>query len=424
MALLCTRLLANPAFLDHNMGAKINADNHVITGGVYSCGAYMQTVDFLVVGAGIAGAGVAYRLAGHGSVMVVDMEAQAGYHTTGRSAAFFAETYGGPKLQPLTTASKDFLQNPPLGFVEAPLITPLGAVHVFDASQQDRARQQFARDKQALPHIEWLDEAALTKIVPQLVGGRFIGGILDVDCGNLDVAALHQGYLRAAKKMGATVSLEVDFEHADYTNGAWDVHLRGQNVRAGTIVNCAGAWADVVAERAGIKPLGFKPLRRTLVTIPNPEGLPFNRELPVVIDFDEAFYFKPEGKGYLVSPADETPSPACDSQPEMEDIAVAVDHFERATGSTVAGLEAKWAGLRTFAPDRSPVIGADAANPAFFWSAGQGGYGIQTSPAWSRLTASLVLGHGVPDDMARMGVEADWYSPHRFVGDSGADNSV
>ncbi|MBO6505089.1 MAG: FAD-binding oxidoreductase [Kordiimonadaceae bacterium] len=374
----------------------------------------MQKLDFLIVGAGIAGAGAAYRLAGHGASMLVDMEEQAGYHTTGRSAAFYAETYGGEKLQPLTTASKEFLHNPPLGFCEAPLITDLGAIHVFDTEQEAEARALFERDKQKLPHIEMLSADELQQAAPQLTGGRFVGAIRDMECGNLDVAALHQGYIKAAKKMGVEVKLEAQFEKADRIPGGWRVKLGREEVEARVIINSAGAWGDQVAERCGIEPLGLEPLRRTLVTIPNPEGLPFDRHLPVILDFDEDFYFKPEGEGYLVSPADETPSAACDSQPDLEDIAIAVDHFERATGSSVTKLEAKWAGLRTFAPDRAPVIGFEPGVDGFFWNVGQGGYGIQTSPAWSRYVAFLLLGKGMPEDLKQAGAKASWYDPARF----------
>lgn len=381
----------------------------------------MQTVDYLIVGAGIAGAGVAYRLAGHGDVLVVDMEEQAGFHTTGRSAAFYAETYGGPMLQPLTTASKEFLLNPPIGFTEAPLITPLGAITVFTETQKGRALAQFERDKKALPDIELLDGPALEARVPQLAEGKFAGGIVDMGCGALDVAALLQGFLKGAKKMGATFELGALFESAArQPDGMWRVTLGGHTLLARTIVNCAGAWGDEVAKACGIAPIGLQPKRRTLVTIPNPDGLVFDKNIPVIIDFDEAFYFKPEGLGYLLSPADETDSPACDAQPELEDVAYAVDHFEKATGTAVKAIEAKWAGLRTFAPDRAPVIGFDAAEDGFFWCVGQGGYGIQTAPAWSRLAASLLVGEGVPDDVARLlaanKVDAAQYSPARFGG--------
>jgi len=374
----------------------------------------MRKVDFLIVGAGIAGAGMAYRLAGHGDILVCDMEAQADYHTTGRSAAFYAETYGGEKVQPLTTCSKDFLRSPPIGFSDLPLITELGAMHIFDADQKPRAFEMYEAIKNTLPHVKMLDSAELADRLPPLVEGRFEGGLYDSECGNLDVTALHQGYLRAAKKAGVELLLDAGFESATYADGTWTVELCGHTVKARFIINCAGAWGDQIAERCGIPLIGLTPMRRTLVTIPNPDGLPFDKKLPVIFDFDENFYFKPEGAGYLVSPADETLSPPGDCQPEMEDVAIAVDCFERATGSMVKAVEAKWAGLRTFAPDRAPVIGFDQKQTSFFWNVGQGGFGIQTSPAWSRMAASIILGHGMPDDITLHGGNPDWYNPARF----------
>ena len=375
----------------------------------------MQTVDFLIVGAGIAGAGMAYRLAGHGDVLVCDMEQQADYHTTGRSAAFYAETYGGAKVQPLTSSSKDFLHTPPMGFADTQLITDLGVVHVFAEKQKARAVAEFETMVTDLPHIQLLDSAGLAAKLPQLATGQFAGGIYDSECGNLNVAALHQGYMRAARKMGAQFLLGAGFDAAAYESGFWTVQLAGHTVRTRFIVNCAGAWGDQVAEKCGLAPIGLEPLRRTLVTVPNPTELSFDRRLPIVMELDEKFYFKPEGNGYLITPADETLSPPCDSQPELEDVALAVDYFERATGSAVAKVEAKWSGLRTFAPDRVPVIGFDRSSDAFFWSVGQGGFGIQTSPAWSRLAASLILGHAVPDDIKAFGGQQAWYAPTRFT---------
>lgn len=373
----------------------------------------MET-EFLIIGAGIAGAGLAYRLAHHGQTMMLDMEDQAGYHTTGRSAAFYAETYGGPKLQPLTTASKAFLQNPPAGFSESPLLTQMGAIHVFRDHQHNQAVSAFAEMAEALSGVKLLNAEEVIRRVPYLAKGGFRGGIDDPECGNLDVAALHQGYLKAARKAGVDVKLGAGYEAAAHDGRRWHVKCRAGLIKANIIINCAGAWADDVAQRSGVTPLGLRPLRRTIVTVPNPEGLPFDRHGPVVIDIDEEFYFKPEGEGYLISPADEHESLPCDAQPEMEDVAIAASKFEEASGATVEKIEAKWAGLRTFAADKAPVIGYDVDQPAFFWNAGQGGYGIQTSPAWSDLAAALVCHANLPDHLKACGVDPAQYRPDRF----------
>lgn len=374
----------------------------------------MQSCEFLVIGAGIAGASVAYHLAQQASVILIDMEAQAGYHTTGRSAAFYAETYGGPKLQPLTTSSKPFLASPPEGFSDVPVLTKLGAIHIYSSNQQKSAEAAFAEMSAELPNVRLLSCEEVLARAPYLRAETIAGGIDDPECGNLDVAALHQGYLRAAKKAGAEALCESGLETAIYENGEWRVKTRTCEIRAKILINTAGAWADEVAKHAGVRPVGLQPLRRTIIKIPNPDGLPYEKEGPVVIDVDENFYFKPEGTGYLVSPADEVPSPACDAQPELEDIALAADYFEKATGATVMAIENKWAGLRTFAPDRTPVVGFASDHPAFFWNVGQGGYGIQTAPAWSQLAASLAMGKGVPEELKLHKVKAEQYSPARF----------
>ncbi|UTW59844.1 FAD-binding oxidoreductase [Kordiimonas sp. SCSIO 12603] len=374
----------------------------------------MLDTEFLVIGGGIAGAGVAYFLAPHAKVMLLDMEAQAGYHTTGRSAAFYAETYGGPLLQPLTTASKAFLLSPPVEVSEIPVLTQMGAIHVMKEEQRSAA-ENLLEEMKELPGVRELSVNEVLERAPHLDKTQFTAGVNDPECGNLDVATLHQGYLRAAKKMGLEVRLEDGFESAEFKEDHWLVKTRKGQITARTLINASGAWADDVAIKAHVQPLKLKPLRRTIVTIPSPEGLPFEKNSPVVIDVEESFYFKPEGAGYLVSPADETLSPACDAQPELEDIAMAVEHFQNATGSTVEKIEAKWAGLRTFAKDKAPVIGYDENQPNFFWNVGQGGYGIQTSPAWSELAANLAMGNAVPEHLRKHGVKAEPYRPARLL---------
>lgn len=367
--------------------------------------------DFLILGGGIAGASIGYRLAPHGKVIICEMENQPGYHTTGRSAAFYAETYGGSDIRPLTMCSKEFLKNPPEGFCDVPLITKRGALHIFNEDRRARAEEICSDMQKLLEGVHMINRQELIKITPILSPTGVAGAICDPDCGDLDVFALHQGFLRGFKQRGGDILNDAEMIGAKREKDSWLVNTRKGEVRAKVIVNCAGAWGDIVAERAGIKPIGLTPLRRTMVMVPakdvDPDGV-------IVIDLDEDYYFKPERGQYMVSPADETLSPACDAQPEVEDVAVAVDKFERATNSKVTRIENSWAGLRTFAPDRAPVIGFDDACDSFFWSVGQGGYGIQTAAAWSSTAASLIVTGDIPDNLKSLGGDKDNYSPSRL----------
>lgn len=370
-----------------------------------------HTCDFLIFGGGIAGASLGYHLAPHGKVIICEMESQLGYHTTGRSAAFYAETYGGEAIRPLTICSKPFLIKPPEGFCDVPLISKRGALHVFDESKRSQAEKIRNDMQQLIKSVQIISRQEVIEAAPILSSADVAGAIADPDCGDLDVFALHQGFLREFKTRGGVVLNDAEMIEACREQDGWIVQTRAGEVRANVIVNCAGAWGDVVAERAGIKPIGLMPLRRTIVMVPanniDPDG-------PIVIDIDEDYYFKPEGSRYLVSPADETLSPACDAQPEMEDVAIAVDKFERATNTEVNKIENSWAGLRTFAPDRAPVIGFDDACDSFFWSVGQGGYGIQTAPTWGAAAASLIVSGDLPDELKSLGVDKDIYSPSRL----------
>ncbi len=375
----------------------------------------MLETDFLIVGAGIAGASIAYRLAPSARVTLIDMEEQAGYHTTGRSAAFYAETYGGPLIQPFTSASKSFFHKPPCGFSDVPLISELGAIHVFHEGQENEAEALYASLCCALPNVRMLSCADVMAFLPQLREEYVAGGIYDPDCSSLDVAALHQGFLRSAKNDGAKLIAGAPLERATVEGGRWHVKTAGGDIWARTIINAAGAWADEVARCCDVMPLGLQPLRRTVVTIDKPDGLPFEKGSPIVMPVGEEYYFKPEGNGYLLSPGDEVLMPPCDVQPEHEDVALAVHQFEQATGATVRRVEAKWAGLRTFAKDRAPVIGFASDTEQFFWSVGQGGFGIQTAPAWSELAAALLLNKDVPESLSGFGVEAAAYAPARLI---------
>jgi len=370
-----------------------------------------QTCEYLILGAGIAGASIAYHLAPHGNVIMCEMESQPGYHTTGRSAAFFAETYGGPEIRPLTMHSKSFLTNPPKDFCDGSLIHERGAIHAFEEKDRARAQVICTEMQQFLKSVHIIDRERVIQLSPILASSEIVGAIFDPDCGDLDVSALHQGYLRGFKTRGGALLNDAEMLKAEKVKDGWVVHTRAGEIKAKVIINCAGAWGDVVAERAGVKPLGLKPLRRTIVMAPadiiDPRG-------PIVIDIDEDYYFKPEGRQYLISPADETLTAASDAQPEIEDIAIAVDKFERITKTSVAKVENAWAGLRTFAPDRAPVIGFDDNNEGFFWSVGQGGYGIQTAPAWSEAAANIILTGDLPEKLKLLGANEKTYSPNRL----------
>ena len=365
--------------------------------------------DVAIIGAGMAGASLAAEVAPHRSVLLLEAEERPGYHSTGRSAAFWSETYGGPLVQPLTSASGPFLVEPPRGFSDAPFMKPRGAIHLADTKGLDELRE-LARDFTAM-NLEPLGRERLAELIPGLRPG-WSRGLLERSCADIDVAALHGAYLRTARRLGAKLIAGARVERLRRSGDAWQIETSNGSFEAGFIVNAAGAWADRVAEIAGVGTLGIQPYRRTLVQVqvdpPAPAGL------PLVIDALGRFYFKPEAGGRLwVSPHDETPCPACDCAPEEYDVALAIDRLQQAVDWKVQRVEHSWAGLRSFAPDRLPVYGFAADEPSFFWCAGQGGFGIQTAPAAAKMAASLLLGH--PPDPMVTGIDPAPYSPGRFI---------
>jgi len=353
--------------------------------------------DVAIVGAGIAGAGLAAALAPHARVALLEAEAQPGYHATGRSAAFWSETYGGPAVQPLTTASGPALRAG--GYLD-----PLGSLHLGrerDAATVDAFVADFASSGVTLNAV---DPRA---IVPGLRSGWTLG-VMEPSCAYIDVARLHADQLAAARKNGVAVMTDAALESATRRNGRWHLDTRAGPVLAAVLVDAAGAWADAVARRAGAGPLGIRPYRRTVAQLRTDPAPPAG--MPMVADIAGGFYFKPEAGGRLwLSPHDETPCDPCDAAAEELDVALAVDRFEHAVDWRVAAVERRWAGLRSFAPDRRPVYGFAPDAPGFFWCAGQGGFGIQTAPAASALAAALILGQAVP-----AGIDPGLYAPERF----------
>ncbi len=376
----------------------------------------MQDFDFAVIGAGIAGVSVAYHLAPHASVVVLEGEHVPAYHTTGRSAALHSETYGSAEIRAITVASGRFYRNPPAGFSEHPLLTPRGALIAGRAEQEADLRKNATDFARLVPSVRWLEPDEVLRRQPLLRREAAAGGaIFEPEADDMDVASIHGGFLKGARANGAVLRLDSEVIGLDREDGLWTVSLRrGEAVRAANIVNAAGAWADVVGALAGAAPIGLVPKRRTAFTFEAPADLDLHA-MPMVIDFDESWYFKPEVGQFLGSLADETPSPPCDAQPEDIDVATAVERIETATSLQIRRIRNKWAGLRSFVADKNLVVGYDGAVEGFFWLAGQGGYGIQTGAAAGRLAASLAQGRGLPDDIVDLGVSERALSPLRFT---------
>ena len=358
-----------------------------------------ERFDYAVIGAGIAGASLAAGLAPHGRVVMLEAEDRPGYHSTGRSAAFWTESYGGPGVVPLTIQSGPFL-------TEHGFLRQRGALTLARAHEAEEVRA-FAAEYAALGvRVELLDRAALLQRVPGL-REDWVLGAYEPDCSDIDVAALHQHWLAEARRGGVELRCRARLAQAGREDGGWLLRTEsGDLVRAAVLINAAGGWADTVAGLAGLPPIGVQPYRRTVAQLqlaaPPPE------DLPLTLGIDGSFYFKPEAGKLWLSPHDETPTPPCDAAPEELDVATAIDRFERVTDWRIVRIEHKWAGLRSFAPDRLPVYGFDPLVEGFFWFAGQGGFGIQTAPAAADLALRLLLGQGAGP------VDPQPYGPARF----------
>ena len=375
---------------------------------------HVDHADAIVIGAGIAGASVAAELAASCHVLLLERESQPGYHTTGRSAALFTETYGSAVKRALSHASKPFLQRPPEGFTTVPLLTPRGTMLAATESQLTKLRQVADECAALVGNLAWLGADEVRARVPAFGEGQIAAGLLEPDAMDIDVHALHHGYLRLLVARGGRLVTRAEVRSLQLTAGAWQVSTSAGEFRAERVVNAAGAWADEVGRLARARPIGLVPKRRTAITFDPPPGSAI-AGWPAVIDIDEQWYFKPDAGRLMASPADETPSPPCDAQPEEYDIAVLVDRLTRATTLQVPRIVSRWAGLRSFVADKLLVAGFDPQVPGFFWLAGQGGHGIQTAPAVSRLAAALFDGAPVPADLAELGIDASMLAPGRLA---------
>lgn len=377
--------------------------------------------DFIVIGAGIAGASVAWQLvqervgAEGASVLLLERESQPGYHTTGRSAALYMATYGTPNIQALTRASRTFYDAPPPEFGSDPILSPRGVVYVAGPDQLDLLKQAYEEAHAISPNVEWVEQAALLAQLPCLKPEAVAAGMSEPEAADIDVNALHQGYLRGLRQRGGHVLTNAEVTALQRQGDVfWQVTLAdGRVLQAKTIVNAAGAWADVVAGLAGVPPIGLEPRRRTAFTFAVPEGMDATH-WPAVVSIDETFYFKPDAGQLLGSPANADPTHPHDVVPEELDVATGIYHIEEKTIFQIHRPSHTWAGLRSFVPDGDMVIGWDNHVPGFFWLAGQGGYGIQSAAGASRLARQLLRGEPLAEELVREGVLLEGLSPARL----------
>lgn len=367
----------------------------------------------IVIGGGIAGAGAAYEISRFARVVLLERESVCGYHTTGRSAASFTENYGNGVIRRLVLASRAFLAEPPAGFAEHPLLAKRGIVTIARRDQLDLLAKALDTARELVGSIAAITPAQAMARIPVLREDYVAGAFVEPHAMDLDVNGLHQGYLRGARARGARVVTSAEAMGIGRQAGQWQVETRAGTFLAPLVVNAAGAWGDAVAAMAGVRPLGLQPKRRTAFNIPAPPDTTI-AAWPLVDDVGAEFYFKPDAGQLLVSPSDATPSEPMDAYPDDMDVAIGVERLSQATTIEVRRVTRAWAGLRTFVADGSPVVGPDDRVPDFIWLVGQGGYGIKTSPALSRICASLVLGKGIPADIERRGVTLADLAPQRL----------
>ncbi len=379
-----------------------------------------EQCDFLIIGAGIAGASAAARLAEHGSVVLLERESQPGYHATGRSAATWEPSYGPHSVRKLILASEKFLRNPPDGYGDgASFLSPRGFMATFRADQKEEMEQEFEDIRPTSPDVRILNQQESLDRVP-ILDPAYVSASLYSDLAqDIDVHRLHQSYLQIIKTNGGTLTVNADVTAISRcaAGGDWFVETpKVGSFCAPILVNAGGAWCDEIAQLAGIDAIGLEPRRRNAVLIPGPEDYDVS-DWPMLGGSDPGFYFKPDAGRLMVSPEDAIPSPPCDARPDEMDIAIAIDRFETATTMTVRRPEHSWAGLRSFVADEMLVAGfdPDPTNSGFFWLTGQGGFGIETSPAISLIASCMIRGLEFPQIVADFGLDATDLAPGRLM---------
>ncbi|MBK6008205.1 FAD-binding oxidoreductase [Ramlibacter ginsenosidimutans] len=373
----------------------------------------VDSADFLIIGGGIAGASVGYFLAPHARVVLLERESQPGYHSTGRSAALFLESYGTPQVRALTRASRPFFDAPPAGFADHPVLGPRGCLFVAGPGQEDLLDAHWDLLRAMTPNARRLGAAGALALVPVLRADRIIGAVLEPDASDMDVHAIHQGYLRGLRRHGGSIVCDAEVQSVRKDGALWEVQTRAGNWRAPVVINAAGAWCDAIAKLAGVPAIGLQPKRRSAFTFAPPVGMD-PRAWPCLISADESWYVKPDAGILLGSPANADPVDPQDVQPEELDIALAIDRIQQMTTLEIRRPARTWAGLRSFVADGDLVGGFDAAAPGFFWVAAQGGYGIQTSAAMGEACAALARGLPLPQAIADCGLTPAMLSPSRL----------
>ncbi len=378
----------------------------------------VQQVDFIIVGGGIAGAAIGYWLAPHARVALLERESQPGYHSTGRSAALFMESYGTPQVRALTMASRAFLDNPPPGFADHPLLTPRGALMVAAPGQEAALQAHWDVLQAMTPHARRLSSQETCALVPVFRPERVVGSVLEPDAADMDVHAIHQGYLRGMRKAGGQQVCDAEVTAMRREGGQWLVQTgsSGPVFAAAVVINAAGAWGDKIAAMAGVAAVGLQPCRRSAFTFAPPEGMDVSAwPMCISVDETEGWYIKPDAGVLLGSPANADPVDPQDVQPEELDIATAMHRIEESTQLHVQRPLRTWAGLRSFVRDGDLVGGFAPDSPGFFWLVAQGGYGIQTSAAMGEACAALVRGLPLPTRIAGFGLTAAMLSPARLL---------
>lgn len=376
----------------------------------------MKEYDILIVGAGIAGASLAWRLAGQRSVALLERESQPGYHSTGRSAAMFMESYGPPMVRALTRASRAFYEQPPEGFAPD-LMQPRGVIYLATHGQEKELADTRKELSPSCPGLATLDAGTTLAHVPCLRPDLVHGALYDAGAQDLDVHALHQGFLRGFRRKAdgdGELRTSAGVTRAAHDGRCWTVELAdGQVLRAHTVVNAAGAWADELGAVFGARPIGLVPHRRSAFTFKGPEGVDASH-WPAVVGVDESYYFKPDAGQMLGSPANADATVPHDVVPEELDIAMGIHQIESVSTLTIRRPASTWAGLRSFVPDGEMVIGQDDTCPGFFWLAAQGGYGIQSAAGASALADALLRQAALPEELLRQGLDARALSPARL----------